>query len=148
MAINEKKFLDSAGVSTLWGKVIDKVKAEETRAKLAEEDLGGRLTTAEGHIATLTGAADVVGSVAEAKAAADAKVASVTATDKSVVVAGTATAPTVGVQISKADGNSLTLDEDGLKVIVPAATDYTVTVTESSPEGYAKAYTIAQAATG
>lgn len=31
---------------------------------------------------------------------------------------------------------------------IPAQTDYTVTVTESTPEGYAKAYTIAQAATG
>lgn len=31
---------------------------------------------------------------------------------------------------------------------LPEQTDYTVTVTESTPEGYAKAYTIAQAATG
>lgn len=31
---------------------------------------------------------------------------------------------------------------------IPAQTDYTVTVTESTPEGYAKAYTITQAATG
>lgn len=31
---------------------------------------------------------------------------------------------------------------------IPAQTDYTVTITESTPEGYAKAYTIAQAATG
>lgn len=32
-----KKFLDQAGVSTLWSKVAEKVAAEETRAKAAEE---------------------------------------------------------------------------------------------------------------
>jgi hypothetical protein len=32
-----KKFLDQGGVSTLWSKVAEKVKAEETRAKAAEE---------------------------------------------------------------------------------------------------------------
>ena len=32
-----QKFLNSAGVSTLWGEVIKNIKAEETRAKAAEE---------------------------------------------------------------------------------------------------------------
>jgi len=70
------------------------------------------------------------------------------AADASVTVGGTATARTVGVKLSAASGNALELADDGLKVTVPAATDYTVTVTESAPEGYAKAYTIAQSATG
>lgn len=41
MAFNEKKFLDKAGVSHLWGKIVtkiaDDVKVEADRAKLAEE---------------------------------------------------------------------------------------------------------------
>ena len=32
-----KKFLDQGGVSTLWGKIATNLKAEEDRAKLAEE---------------------------------------------------------------------------------------------------------------
>jgi hypothetical protein len=32
-----KKFLDQSGVSTLWSKVAENIKAEEERAKLAEK---------------------------------------------------------------------------------------------------------------
>lgn len=81
-------------------------------------------------------------------AAKEALVASVTAGDNSITVAGTATNPTVAVKISKDSGNALSVVNDGLKVTVPASTDYTVQVTESSPAGYAKAYTITQASTG
>ena len=81
-------------------------------------------------------------------AAKEALVATVTAGDNSITVAGTATNPTVAVKISKDSGNALSVVNDGLKVTVPASTDYTVKVTESSPEGYAKAYTITQASTG
>lgn len=52
----------------------------------------------------------------------DSKVASVTAGDASVIVGGTATAPTVSTKISAAEGNALTLAEDGLKVIIPEST--------------------------
>jgi hypothetical protein len=45
--------------------------------------------------------------------------------------------------VSQADGK-ITVSRAAL----PAQTDYSVTVTESSPEGYAKAYTITQNATG
>ena len=81
-------------------------------------------------------------------AAKEALVATVAAGDNSITVAGTATNPTVAVKISKDSGNALSVVNDGLKVTVPASTDYTVQVTESSPEGYAKAYTITQASTG
>lgn len=81
-------------------------------------------------------------------AAKETLVATVTAGDNSIAVAGTATNPTVAVKISKNSGNALSVVDDGLKVTVPASTDYTVQVTESSPEGYAKAYTITQASTG
>lgn len=54
----------------------------------------------------------------------------------------------IAVKISNKAGNNLQLSnvsgEEGLYVSVPAATDYTVTVTESTPEGYLKAYTLTQ----
>jgi hypothetical protein len=52
----------------------------------------------------------------------DNKVASVTAGDASVTIGGTATVPTVAAKISAAEGNALTLAEDGLKVIIPENT--------------------------
>lgn len=52
----------------------------------------------------------------------DGKVASVAVGDASVTVGGTATAPTVAVKLSAAEGNALTLAEDGLKVIIPEST--------------------------
>lgn len=60
-----------------------------------------------------------VNDAAAAKAEADKKVASVAAADKSIVVGGTATAPTVKVGISAAKGNALTLGTDGLFVATP-----------------------------
>lgn len=72
MSLQTKKFLDQSGVSHLWGKVVSKIAAEAERATAAENALSGRLDTAEGKLTTLTGAANVAGSVAEAKAAADA----------------------------------------------------------------------------
>lgn len=62
-----------------------------------------------------------VDDAAAAKAEADKKVASVAAADKSVVVGGTATAPTVKVGISATEGNALTLGIDGLFVATPAS---------------------------
>lgn len=69
-----------------------------------------------------------------------------------ITVGGTATAKTVGLKLSQKTGNNLQIltssGEEGLYLNVPAATNYTVAVTESTPTGYAKAYTITQAATG
>lgn len=61
-----------------------------------------------------------VDDAASAKAEADKKVASVAAADKSIVVGGTATAPTVKVGVSITKGNALTLDANGLFVATPA----------------------------
>lgn len=52
----------------------------------------------------------------------DGKVKSVAAGDASITVAGTATEPTVAVKLSGAEGNALTLADDGLKVIIPEST--------------------------
>lgn len=114
MPTNIKKFLDSAGVSTLWTRVVEEVSKVDAKAVKNAEDIlahGGRLDAAEAKIAaleagtyddselrgligdnktaheanaaaiaTLNGAADVAGSVANtANAAAAAKVAEIVA---------------------------------------------------------------------
>lgn len=123
MAIDLKKFLNADGVTHLWGRITEKmatdIKAEETRAKAAEQ--------------------------ANAQAAADAlteaqkKVASVTAGNASVTVGGTATAPTVEVKLSAEAGNDLVVKDDGLFVDVPAAADYSV-VKDQNSGSYAAVY--------
>lgn len=64
----------------------------------------------------------------------DAKVASVTAADKSITIGGTATAPTVKAAISATEGNALSLAADGLMVTIPEEQAYTgkdaITVTD------------------
>ena len=55
----------------------------------------------------------------EVKALAEGKVASVTAGDNSITIAGDATAPTAAVKVSAAEGNALSLADDGLKVEIP-----------------------------
>lgn len=96
-------------------------------------------------ISRATAAEETAQAAAEtAQATADAKVASVTAGDASITIAGTTTAPTVAVSISADADNALSLTTDGLKVVVPDGTDYSVTVTESSSDDYAKVYTISQ----
>lgn len=70
-------------------------------------------------------------------------VASVSAADDSVVVAGTAATPTVGVQISNKAGNSLEVlsadGEKGLYVNVPVAAEYGLIKDETSSD-YAAVY--------
>ena len=70
----------------------------------------------------------------EAQGYANAKVASVTANDASVTIAGTTTAPQIGVKISADAANKLTLAEDGLKVEVPAADTYTIKKVENTSD--------------
>lgn len=57
----------------------------------------------------------------------DAKVDSVKAGNKSITISGTDKAPTVAVAISQDSDNELSLAADGLKVVVPAAAEYSVT---------------------
>lgn len=87
---------------------------------------------------TAINAADT-GILAQAKEYADGKVASVGATDESIVVSGAATAPTVAVQISKEAGNDLVKKTDGLFVEVPDAAVYSITKDETSAD-YAAVY--------
>ena len=70
----------------------------------------------------------------------DKKVASVTAEDKSITVGGTATAPSVKVAIAAGEDNALTLAADGLKVVVPAAAEYSIAKLEAANEGMSASY--------
>lgn len=115
------------------------------------EDINSSITSLEAWKAThATEYSTLKGTVDSLQTALAKKLDSLTAADASVTVGGTDTAKTVKVAISeKTSGNALTLAEDGLAVTVPAATDYTVTVTEqqTADTGYAKTYVIAQEAT-
>lgn len=71
---------------------------------------------------------------------ADAKVASVKATaDLGIVVAGTATAPTIGVKVDPVAGNALSVSASGLKVTIPAADTYGLVKDETAGD-YAAVY--------
>lgn len=77
----------------------------------------------------------------DAMAEAQKKVASVTAGDASVTVAGTSTAPTVAAKLSADADNALTLAADGLKVVIPAAAEYSIVKAADSGE-YAAVYNL------
>ena len=80
---------------------------------------------------------DVLGAAAE-------RVKSVSKKDNSIDLTGTKEI-SIGVKLSTNANNQLSLQSNGLYVPKPAEqTDYTVTVTESTPSGYAKAYTLTQ----
>ena len=83
---------------------------------------------------------DSVGTgAAEAKKVKDAVVNSVTATaNKGIEIAGTTIAPTIGVKVDPDASNALTVGADGLKVVVPAAAEYSIVKDETST--YAATY--------
>lgn len=109
----------AADVATLQGQVADLISKVGTAAQ-------GESTPATGLYALID----------EVKTLAEGKVASVGATDTSVVVGGTATAPTIQVQISKDSDNALSLATDGLKVVVPDVThpEYSIVEDKTSAE--------------
>lgn len=82
--------------------------------------------TIRGAIAAAQKAGDDAAAAAQtAQETADAKVASVKATaDLGIVVAGTATAPTIGVKVDPVAGNALSVSATGLKVTIPTADTY------------------------
>lgn len=93
-------------------------------------DLASDVATLQGQVADLISkvgkaaageeaATGLYKEIADVLAIANAKVASVAKADNSVVIGGTATAPTVKVALSAVEDNALTLADDGLKVVVP-----------------------------
>lgn len=118
----------------------------------ASGDLAHDVATLQGQVADLiskvgaeagtdTEATGLYKEIADVLAIANGKVGSVKATDASVVIGGTATAPTVGVQLSKSEGNALTLETDGLKVVVPDVThpEYSI-VADKNPGTFSAVY--------
>lgn len=89
---------------------------------------------------------------AAAQSTADAKAASVTAGNDGVTVGGTATAPTVGLQLSSDAGNELTIKTDegtkGLYYKAPAAAEYTVAKLTTASEGASASYQLQKDGTG
>lgn len=71
---------------------------------------------------------------------ANSKVASVSAGDNSLAVGGTPTAPTISIKISEVAGNNLTVEDDGLYVSVPSASEYTIAKKSTANQGYAASY--------
>lgn len=93
----------------------------------ASGDLASDVATLQSQVSNLISKSEEVATglykeVADVFAIANAKVASLAAEDASVVVGGIATAPTVKVALSASEGNALTLEADGLKVVVPDVT--------------------------
>lgn len=101
----------------------------------AQADLDAYKTTNDEAVAAAKKSGD------DAMAEAQKKVGSVAAGDNSVTVAGTDTAPTVAAKISQDADNALELAEDGLKVVIPAAAEYTIEKSADSGE-YAAVYTL------
>ena len=78
-----------------------------------------------------------------AQASADAKVASVTATENGGIdIGGTKTAPTVGIKLDPTQGNAATLGAAGLMVTIPevAIPEYSIVKLGTATEGYIATY--------
>lgn len=105
-----------------------------TLVKLAQTTASGDLATDVSNLQTqVEGLVEKVGAAAEGENAASglykliadvetvakARLESVKAGDNSVTIAGSPTKPSVAVKVSKAEGNALVLDTDGLKVTIP-----------------------------
>lgn len=78
-----------------------------------------------------------------AQASADAKVASVTATENGGIdIGGTKTAPTVGIKLDPTQGNAATLGAAGLMVTIPEVTipEYSIVKLGTATEGYIATY--------
>lgn len=108
-------------------------------AKKAGDDAQANLNAYKGINDEAVAAAKKSGD--DAMAEAQKKVGSVTAGDNSVTIAGTDTAPTVAAKISQDDDNALELVNDGLKVVIPSAAEYTIEKAAESGE-YAAVYAL------
>lgn len=120
------------------------VKSAADAAKAAQDDVDaleeivGEVPTGE-TVVGMIGAAEQL--AADAMTEAGKKVASVAAGDASVTIGGTSTAPTVAAKLSADADNALELVEDGLKVVIPAAAEYSIVKAEDSGD-YAAVYNL------
>lgn len=127
----------------------------------ASGDLASDVATLQGQIADLIAAVGkkaageepatgIYKDIADVITLANSKVASVKAADKSITVAGTATAPTVKVALSAAEGNALELATDGLKVTIPEVTvpAYSMKKLDSATAGMSASYQLTKDGAG
>ena len=127
----------------------------------ASGDLAADVATLQGQVADLiskvgkaaqgeVSATGLYALIDEVKALAEGKVASVGATDTSITVGGTATAPTVKVAISADEGNALSLASDGLKVTIPEVTipEYSLKKLDAATTGMSASYQLTKDGTG
>lgn len=121
-------------------------------------DVAGAAEAVKGTPADAAGSATVYGALASAEeaktaaenaqSAADGKVASVSATaDKGIEIAGTATAPTIGIKLDSKSGNAATLSADGLMVTIPEVDipEYSIVKLDTATEGYIATYQLQKA---
>lgn len=76
-------------------------------------------------------ASEALTAAQNAQSSADNKVASVGEGNKGVVIGGTATNPTIGINLSKGVGNAATIASDGLMVTIPAGDTYSMVKAEA-----------------
>lgn len=129
-----KDAYELASVKTTMAEVEAKNYATKTEAQ-------GYADAKDSAIAAAKKAGDDAAAAAQAaQNTANEKVASVSATaNLGIVVAGTATAPTIGVKVDPAVGNALSVSADGLKVTIPAADTYGL-VKDANSGDYAAVY--------
>lgn len=122
----------ASDVATLQGQVTDLIAAVGKKAAGEEAATG------------------IYKEIADVITLANSKVASVKAADKSITVAGTATAPTVKVALSAAEGNALELAADGLKVTIPEVTvpAYSMKKLDTATSGMSASYQLTKDGAG
>lgn len=119
----------------------------------ASGDLAGDVATLQGQVTNLiskvgkaadgeVAATGLYKEIADVLAIANGKVASVKAADKSIMVGGNATEPTVKVAIASGEDNALSLAADGLKVVIPEVTvpEYSMKKLDVATEGMSASY--------
>ena len=120
-----KKFLDQAGVSTLWSKIAEELEAKQTAINAVDEKVGvnaGKITTLEGKVAALEAGTyddtEVRGLIADNKAAHEANAAAIATLNGNAETVGSVanTASTIAATkvaeiVAGADANFDTLKE-------------------------------------
>ena len=120
-----KKFLDQAGVSTLWSKIAEELEAKQTAINAVDEKVGtntGKIATLEGKVAALEAGTyddtEVRGLIADNKAAHEANTAAIAVLNSDAETAGSvantanvAAAAKVAEIVAGADANFDTLKE-------------------------------------